>query len=219
VSDRFQQIQTRYRDPKVASRYDQSRYCDFQGRLNNRAAWRALSRALKHAQSGGTILDIPCGTGRFSRQLTENGFQVFASDISEEMLGVARKIEPSLHCFQGDIFRLPFHDQTFDAIVCIRFFNLVDRDKRVEAVREMARVARVVVASYYHKYTIKYAGRWLRHRLGLHKGNNPRLTRAGLMDEIRETGLHLHQVISVSPLLSEEWLVVMSRNGTDGNGR
>jgi SAM-dependent methyltransferase len=211
LSDRFHEIQTRYRDPAVAARYDRSRYSDLQGRINNRAAWRALRRALRHAQPGGRLLDIPCGTGRFSRQLVEVGFKVYAGDISQEMLDIAARVEPSLHCFQGDIFHLPFPDRTFAATVCIRFFNLVDRSRRLEAIRELARVGDVVIASYYHKYTLKYAGRWLRHALGLHKGNNPRLSRAELRDEIRETGLQLRQIISVSPLLSEEWLVVMSR--------
>jgi SAM-dependent methyltransferase len=210
VSDPSGQVETRYRNAEVAANYDRRRYADLQGRLNNRTAWRALRLALRQVEPAGRVLDIPCGTGRFSRQLAEAGFPVVASDISMEMLGM---MPPAARVrrFQGDIFHLPFQDQAFAAVICIRFFNLVDRVKRVEAVREMARVADVVIAGYYHKYTLKYASRWMKHRLGLHKGNNPRLSRAALADEIRQTGLQLVQVIPVAPLLSEEWLVVLRR--------
>ena len=210
MSNPSEQVETRYRNPDVASNYDRRRYADLQGRLNNRTAWRALRRALRQVEPAGRLLDIPCGTGRFSRQLAEAGFQVVASDISMEMLAMMPPTAP-VRRFQGDIFHLPFRDQTFAVVVCIRFFNLVDRVKRVEAVREMARVADVVIAGYYHKYTLKYASRWLKHRLGLHRGNNPRLSRAALADEIQQTGLRLVQVIPVAPLLSEEWLVVLRR--------
>jgi SAM-dependent methyltransferase len=211
VNNVSQPVHTRYRDTDVASKYDQRRYADLQGRMNNRAAWRALRRALRHVQPAGRLLDIPSGTGRFSRQLAEAGFAVFASDISMEMLAMMPGAG-AVRRFQGDVFHLPFPDRTFAAAVCIRFFNLVDRSMRFDAVRELARVADVVIAGYYHRYTLKYAGRWLRNRLGLHQGNNPRLSSAGLRDELRQTGLRLLQIVPVAPLLSEEWLVVLSGN-------
>ena len=41
-----------------------------------------------------TLLDLPCGTGRFSEVLLEEGFKVVGIDISQTMLEVAkRKLE------------------------------------------------------------------------------------------------------------------------------
>ena len=212
--DPSEDIRNRYRNPRVASAYDQERYADLQGRMNNRVAWRALCKALSCAPKGGRLLDIPCGTGRFTPLLAMSGFQVVASDVSREMLAVARRTvgenTATRVCFlESDIFHLPYSNHTFRVAVCIRFFNLVGRCQRLEALRELARVAEVVVVSYYHKYTLKYAGRWLRQQLGLHRGNNPRLTRRALLDEIGESGLQLCRLIRVVPLLSEEWLVVL----------
>ncbi|MEO6184361.1 MAG: class I SAM-dependent methyltransferase [Verrucomicrobiota bacterium] len=220
MSDRLQRIQTRYQNSETANRYDSSRYHDFQGRWNNRTVWSVLKKALKHVPAKGRIIDLPCGTGRFSWHLAGEGFQVIASDISTEMLAVAEKAEPYPDCpkpvFQkGDLFNLPFRDDEFDAVFCIRFMNLVEKKVRVAAVKEMARLAPILIISYYHKYTLKYFSRWLRYRLGLRKAPHPRLTKKAFLDEIKETGLYLRQLLPVTPLLSEEWIAILERPNSD----
>lgn len=215
-------IQNRYRNAKVAARYDEIRCTDREDALNHRAMLLALRKALAGVPAGGRVLDIPCGTGRFTWHLAETGYRTFASDISSEMMAVARQANPDTATlgaafFAGDIFRLPFADRTFDAVVCIRFMNLVERAVRLRAVREMARVADVLVISYYHKYTVKYCSRWLRHRVGLPgKRVSPRLSRRELAGELAETGLNVARVISVAPLLSEAWMAVLIRPAQAG---
>ena len=83
---------------------------------------------------------------------------------------------------EGDLFKLPFEDGAFDAVVCIRFMNLVDRPVRVEAVQKLARLAPLLVIGYYHCYTLKYLGRWIRHRLHLFRAPGPRMTRQSASD-------------------------------------
>lgn len=214
MSDRLEKIQKRYQNTKTAGRYDAHRYHDFQGRMNNRTVWAALKKALKNVPAKGRIIDVPCGTGRFSWHLTRAGFQVVASDISAEMLAVAEKAQPTPDCpkpvfLKGDLFNLPYNDFEFDAVLCVRFMNLVDKEVRIAAVQKLARLAPVLIISYYHKYTLKYFSRWIRHRLGLWKSPHPRLTRKAFFDEIQETGMKLRQLITVSPLLSEEWIAVL----------
>ena len=133
---------------------------------------------------------------------------------------VALKVKPPsdpvrASFFVGDIFQLPFPDRHFDAALCIRFMNLVERSVRVRAVREMARVADVLIISYYHKYTLKYFVRWAKHRVGLRaKRLSPRLSRQALDDELAETGLKVERIISVSPLFSEAWIAVLTHPRT-----
>ncbi len=217
--NRLQNVQTRYRDTGVAARYDARRYANFEGKLNNWVMWRALRHALAHVAAPGRLLDIPCGTGRFSWHFAGLGYRTIASDISLEMLSVARaagriEVQQPPRFFQGDIFRLPFANHRFAAVICIRLFNLLDRPARVAALREMARVSDVVIASYYHKYTFKYASRWVRHQLRLRKKPNPRLSGRELLEEISETGLQLRQLIAVAPLLSEAWVAVLTKPNT-----
>ena len=213
----LEHIQTRYRNAKVAARYDGLRCSDREDAINHRAMLAALRKGLVSVPAGGRVLDIPCGTGRFTWHLAEAGYRTFASDISSEMMAVARQAKPdstalNASFFAGDIFQLPFPDRSFDAVLCIRFMNLVERSTRLRAVREMARVADVLVISYYHKYTLKYFTRWMRHRIGWPgKRLSPRLSRQELAGELAETGLKVARVIPVAPLLSEAWIAVLTR--------
>ena len=208
-------VQTRYRDAAVAGRYDK-RYRGWEGSLNVRAMFRALRRALAEVPAGGRVLDAPCGTGVFVGFLATAGYRTFASDISLEMMQVALEAKQDAHAaahfFQADIFQLPFRPKTFEAALCMRFMNLVDRPQRVAAVRELARVADVVIVGYYHKYTFKYLGRWVRSALGLRERPSNRLSRRELLAEIAETGLKLERLISVAPILSEAWIAVLRKN-------
>jgi ubiquinone/menaquinone biosynthesis C-methylase UbiE len=219
VDARLEAIQTRYRNADVAARYDKIRFSDLEDAINHRSMWAALRKGLRYIPDGGRVLDIPCGTGRFTWHLARSGYRTFASDISSQMMDVARKMNPpagslAASFFVGDIFQLPFPDRHFDAALCIRFMNLIERPVRVRAVREMARVADVLIVSYYHKYTLKYFGRWMRHRLGLRaKRITPRLSRRMMADELAETGLKVERIVSVSPLFSEAWIAVLSHPG------
>ncbi|MDD5704831.1 MAG: class I SAM-dependent methyltransferase [Kiritimatiellae bacterium] len=206
-------VANKYRDDVVVGRYDTSRYNHFRGRLNNWAAWRALRQALSHVAPGGRLLDIPCGTGRFSWHFSRAGWQTTAVDCSEQMLAAARRAgaasEANAPAFaQGDVFRLPYPDRHFDVAVCVRLFNLLERDDRLAALRELARVSKTVVASYYHPYTLKSASRWIRYRLGLRHAPGRRLTMRALKEEIAASGLVPQRRLWVAPLFSEEWLVV-----------
>ena len=213
-------IRARYQNSRVAGEYDDRRYNDWQGRLNNRTVWRKLRAALAEVPPGGRVLDAPCGTGRFSWHLAGAGFETTACDVSRDMLAVAEKAGSpggrAPRFLEGDLFNLPFKDREFDAVVCIRFMNLVDRPVRAEAVRKLARLAPILVIGYYHCYTLKYLSRWIRHRLHLARPPGPRLTRPTFLDEIKETGCRLKQLIPVAPLFSEEWLAVLESPEPDG---
>ena len=65
------------------------------------------------------VLDVGCGTGFLSTILAELGFEVFAIDISKEMLKIAKSKAKGLYITfeSGDAEALPFRDKTFDAVV------------------------------------------------------------------------------------------------------
>ena len=217
MQDKSDNVRSRYRNSKVAMQYDKVRFSDREDAINHWAMRLALRRAFSYAPAGGRVLDIPCGTGRFTWDLAKAGYQMCASDVSSEMMEVARRSKPDCASLKasflaGDIFQLPFPDRAFDVALCIRFMNLVERPTRLRAVREMARVADVLIVSYYHKYSLKYFIRWMRHRLGLPaKRMSPRLSRKELADELAETGLTVAQIISVAPPLSEAWIAVLTK--------
>ena len=195
-----------------AERYHRNRYGDFQGRINHAFMRRALLRSLASVPAGSHLLDVPCGTGQFCWDLARAGYHVTGMDVSEAMLDCARQDDSSASVTlrRGDIFDLPFANKTFDAAVCIRFTNLVDARLRIRAVRELTRVARIVVISYYHRYSLKYVSRLLRYVLKLRDRISLRHSRQTLARELRLADVKLHKLVRVMPVLSEAWLAVVT---------
>ena len=103
---------------------------------------------------GGTLLDVPCGYGRFTALFARLGIIATGVDVSSDMVRLAREEQvPSgrgrwLH---ADIFNLPFADATFDCTLSIRLLHhRFSDDERVRMLRELARVSRrFVLLSFY----------------------------------------------------------------------
>ncbi|MEV0718649.1 methyltransferase domain-containing protein [Asanoa sp. NPDC050611] len=107
-------------------------------------AWATRAVAAAGVGPGDRVLDVACGTGVVARAAAARGGTVVGVDVNEAMLAVARRVRPDLRWEVGDATRLPFGDDSFDAVVsqaALMFFG-----DRVAALREMGRVAgRVVV--------------------------------------------------------------------------
>jgi SAM-dependent methyltransferase len=92
------------------------------------------------------ILEIACGTGRFTAMLAERGADVIGLDISAAMLQQGREkarsvgVDDTLELMRGDAARLPFPDDHFDVVFAMRFFHLADSP--AEYLAEMRRVSR-----------------------------------------------------------------------------
>ena len=78
----------------------------------------ALDKLLfPHLPENGRILDLCCGTGQVSHQLTLRGYQVTGLDGSEKMLHYARKNAPQVQ-FVLDDARSFIFPSSFDATIC-----------------------------------------------------------------------------------------------------
>jgi ubiquinone/menaquinone biosynthesis C-methylase UbiE len=86
-----------------------------------------------------TMLEVGCGTGHFTRWLSEQGLQVVGLDLSPSMLAQAICLNSSL-CIQGDGLRLPFPSKAFDLVVLMTTLEFVADP--VQALAEALRVAR-----------------------------------------------------------------------------
>jgi SAM-dependent methyltransferase len=86
------------------------------------------------------VLDLGCGTGEVSAQLIRLGYEVWGLDIAEPMVRYARDRCRSNRFRVGDMERLPFPDDTFDAVVCLGVIEYLAADDR--ALREIWRVLR-----------------------------------------------------------------------------
>jgi len=92
------------------------------------------------ALGGLKVLEVGCGTGRFSRQIAQQKAQLTVLDISGNL---ANAVSAKLGCeaAAGDACNLPFDDEAFDMVIsseCIE--HTADP---LGAVAEMSRVCRV----------------------------------------------------------------------------
>jgi SAM-dependent methyltransferase len=90
--------------------------------------------------AGQTVLDVGCGTGVFLRAAADAGATVCGLDASAALLAIARERVPGADLCQGDLQRLPYVDDSFDAVCGFNAFFYAD--DMVAALREAGRVAK-----------------------------------------------------------------------------
>ena len=208
---RFPESLTGYRHFDAA-RYERRRYGSVARRMNHWFLERALARALRPVAPGGLVLDTPSGTGILHSFLAARGYRVVASDLSPAMIAQAQRKAEALGGVLADIRSLPFKPDTFDAVVCSRFIMHLPRGARGEILRTLSRLSRgPVIATVCHPYTFKTASRAARRFLGGNPKQSPRITRAGLEEELAEVGLALRSVAVVLPIFSEVWVASIGR--------
>ncbi len=133
---------------RVAPRYDLANTLLSAGQD---AHWRRVA-ARAADPAGGTILDVAAGPGNVAKELIARGAkQVVAADLSFGMLAEGhRRGLPDIHFVNADALRLPFADDTFDAVtISFGLRNLVDPEAGLAEFRRVAKVgARLVIMEF-----------------------------------------------------------------------
>lgn len=117
--------------------------------------WRRQVLKTIKPVNGQTVLDLAAGTGSSSIAFLKPGVRVIASDFSEGMLAVGRKRHPELEFVYADATKLPFENESMDAVtISFGLRNVVDPRK---ALGEMLRVLKpggiVVICEFSHVRT------------------------------------------------------------------
>ncbi|MEO6204864.1 MAG: demethylmenaquinone methyltransferase [Mycobacteriales bacterium] len=103
--------------------------------------WRTAVREALDLQQGDRVLDLAAGTATSSAALAESGATVVGCDFSLGMLQVGRRnASERVQLVAGDALRLPFADDSFDAVTIS--FGLRNTADPSEALAEMRRVTR-----------------------------------------------------------------------------
>lgn len=103
-------------------------------------SWRRDMVAAVAPQPGELVLDLAAGTGCSSEPFAAHGAVAVPCDFSVGMLRQGKIDRPGLPFVAGDGTRLPFLDETFDAVtISYGLRNFVDP---VAGLREMRRVTR-----------------------------------------------------------------------------
>lgn len=100
-------------------------------------SWRRRTVRALGLPPGRLVLDVACGTGDLSRELTRQGLRPIGADLSAGMLRAGLR---SVAVLQADATDLPVADATFDGVACA--FGLRNFTDLAAVLGEMGRVLR-----------------------------------------------------------------------------
>ena len=108
-----------------------------------------LTRALLADVPKGTLLDVGGGHGQLAHPLADDGWDVTVLGSAKSCEHRVRDLTESGRAkfVMGNVFELPFADDSFDAVVCFRLLTHCDRWEQL--VRELCRVSRGPVVVDY----------------------------------------------------------------------
>lgn len=206
-----------YQRQEVVDKYNRVRFKGgFAGRTT-RNKWNMILRAAKGLPGISRVLDLPCGTGRFTQQIVSHGWKLINGDISLPMLQSAREVSEGNPALIGsarmDAEHLPFADGSIDLVISIRFLMHVPRSVRPRIFREYARVSkRYVVLDVRHQYCLNT---WFKHvrRLFSKKVKLPehRYSMRELEQDISAGGLRIVRKVWNKPPFSEKLVLLCEK--------
>ncbi|MEJ0084694.1 MAG: methyltransferase domain-containing protein [Pseudomonadota bacterium] len=210
-----------YQSADVAADYDEHRFRTPKRQRRNARKWNAIQKALALTTGVTSIVDLPCGTGRFTGNLARSGYEVVGSDISLEMMQQAAKLPSVQHenikgYVRADAEALPFGAKSVDCVMSIRFLFHVDAETRRRMLREFGRVSRRwIIADYRHKYSFRYGVWKISRALGLTKRPFERVSVKSMKSEFEDAGLRVAKIIPVRRGLSDKWVVLAESGHVD----
>ena len=89
-----------------------------------------------------SVLDVGCGEGFTLARLQKEkiGKEFEGIEYDEEAIELGKKLYPRLTIKKGDIYRLPYKDNSFDLVVCTEVLEHLDNPRK--AYKELVRVSR-----------------------------------------------------------------------------
>ena len=123
-------------------------------------------KLLASIPKGSRILDVGCGSGRFSIGAAQSGHTVIGIDITQAAITAASERAKNLkldnvNFLVSDMTEMPFQNNEFDYVFCPRFsINAVATfQKRKKAIDEMMRVVKLGGTIYIESFNKLYLGR------------------------------------------------------------
>lgn len=135
-----------YLDPGKAGTYEDDRFGSELGRYRWRREMAGVGAIVEMLPSGVSILDCPCGVGRWWPVLGRRASRIHAVDLSPAMLAEAAErvaaANVPVELSQGDAERLEHEDGSFDAVFSHALTKHLPIPLQQRVLSEFARVSR-----------------------------------------------------------------------------
>lgn len=185
-------------------------------RLSHNIEVRMARKALAAAGNPASVLDLPCGAGRFWPLLLENKSRtLIAADNSPSMIEVARRSQAGtpgaekIHTLVTSAFAIELPDNAVKSVFCMRLLHHIGKvEDRLKMLTELQRVAsETVIISLWVDGNIKSWRRkkleQKRQRKDRHKEQNRFVFRQDdIENEFRSAGFSIRQSLDMIPGLS-----------------
>ena len=198
------------READYPRRYRDDRFQRGSGPRTHRLEARAIARLIaKTGVASGPWLDVPCGAGRFCRDLPQ---PVVGVDREAGMLRAAPQQDVAFLC--ASALALPFEDDSFRGALCHRLLHHVPSSReRVAILRELRRVTDgPVILSFFHSMSLQHARRVVSRRLGRRRSGRCAISLRRMLADLEEAGLRATAFHPLAPFISEQWLVLAERD-------
>lgn len=155
------------------------------------------------AGQGSKILDVATGTGKQAFAFAKKGYDVAGIDLSEAMLGIARKKNKYRNAkFQAaDATSMPFENQSFDVVSISFALHDMPPTIREKVLKEIVRVTRpdgmIIIVDY--ALPQNRLGRFLiYHLVKLYEGEYySNFIKTDLKDSLRKSGVEVKEELRV----------------------
>ncbi len=94
------------------------------------------------------ILEIGCGTGKFSRLLAQRAEKVLAIDLSPQMIRLAQersKLYPNIDFVRGDVMAYQFPDNQFDCVATLTTIHHLPIETILRRIRKALKPGGILV--------------------------------------------------------------------------
>lgn len=201
----------KYHSAEFANHYYSKHVSGFWRRLSNRLEQHIARKALMQAGNPGSVLDMPCGAGRFWNVLEENpSRKLIAMDNSQHMIDVALARQGTsgtrFETRQASAFEIPLADNAVECIFCIRLVHHIGgHEDRLALLQEFSRVASgsIIISLWVDgNYLAWRRKRKQTYREG-HRYQNRFVIPASVFEnEVAESGLRIEKRLDLFPYLS-----------------
>ncbi len=195
-------------------------------KLTTRRELSLARKALKIAGNPRTILDLPCGAGRFWSMLAEDPERtLYAADNSQDMVDIAtshqeKALVERFKCFQTSAFSIDMPDLSVDNIFCMRLLHhITEEPDRLAILKEFYRVTKdtVCISMWVDGNLQSRRRKRIEARRSASRIKN-RLAIPAIQaeSEYREAGFRVVDYLDLMPGMSMWRLYILAKDATRG---